>query len=170
MKQQRGPNGKMVNISFSKPSQAKAYRGSRGTHPLILRIGTRWVWVVSFTSRPFYPLERDPVSTVQDAGWAPDTPSGSFWKTSLTLLTMIRTQDSPYDQMIAVWVRPNYRFVWNLHSHKWANFSSVAPVSTRQQSDHEPLQPFQAVLVGRAVLVGLVVHRILLINRVYVEN
>jgi hypothetical protein len=33
----------------------KAYRGSRGTAPLILNLGTRWRWVVNFTPRPLYP-------------------------------------------------------------------------------------------------------------------
>jgi hypothetical protein len=31
-----------------------AYRGSRGIAPLILRLGTRWRWVISFTPRPLW--------------------------------------------------------------------------------------------------------------------
>jgi len=33
----------------------KAYWGSGGIVPGILDVGTRWRWVVSLTSRPFYP-------------------------------------------------------------------------------------------------------------------
>jgi hypothetical protein len=33
----------------------KAYWGSGGIAPCILYLGTRWTWVVSFTSRPLYP-------------------------------------------------------------------------------------------------------------------
>jgi len=34
----------------------KAYRVSRGTVPLILNLGTRWVWEVYFTPWPLYPM------------------------------------------------------------------------------------------------------------------
>jgi hypothetical protein len=33
---------------------------SRGIAPCILDLGTRWLWVVSFTTRPFYPQEKSP--------------------------------------------------------------------------------------------------------------
>jgi hypothetical protein len=35
-----------------------AYWGSGGIVPLILRLGTRWRWIVSFTPRPLYPQGR----------------------------------------------------------------------------------------------------------------
>jgi hypothetical protein len=44
----------------------KAYRGNRGTAPLILNISTRWP-VVNFTRRPFYPRESSPVPIEQEA-------------------------------------------------------------------------------------------------------
>jgi len=34
--------------------------GSRGIAPRILDLGTRWIWVVSFTSRPLYPQGKSP--------------------------------------------------------------------------------------------------------------
>jgi len=34
--------------------------GSGGIAPLILDLGTRWRWVVSFTPRPLYPQEKSP--------------------------------------------------------------------------------------------------------------
>ena len=38
-------------------------------------LGPRWRWMVNATPRPLYPQERDPVPTVQEAGWAP----GPVW-------------------------------------------------------------------------------------------
>jgi hypothetical protein len=32
----------------------------RGTAPLIPNLGTRWMWVISFTPRPFYPVGKIP--------------------------------------------------------------------------------------------------------------
>jgi len=41
---------------------------SRPTNiPLILNLGNRWRWVVSFTTRPLYPRERTPVPTEWEA-------------------------------------------------------------------------------------------------------
>ena len=52
----------------------KAQIGSRGID-LLLNIGTRCVWVVNAMPHLFYPRERHPVPTVQEAGWA----SGPVW-------------------------------------------------------------------------------------------
>jgi hypothetical protein len=38
----------------------KAYRESRGIAPRIFDLGTRWRWVVSFTTRPLYPQGKRP--------------------------------------------------------------------------------------------------------------
>jgi hypothetical protein len=38
----------------------KAYWGSEGIAPLILDLGTRWRWVVSFTTRLLYPQGNSP--------------------------------------------------------------------------------------------------------------
>jgi hypothetical protein len=38
----------------------KTYWGCGGIAPRILDLGTRWRWVVSFTTRPLYPRERSP--------------------------------------------------------------------------------------------------------------
>jgi hypothetical protein len=38
----------------------KAYWGSGGIAPLIIDLGTRWRWVVSFTPRPLYPQGENP--------------------------------------------------------------------------------------------------------------
>jgi hypothetical protein len=47
----------------------KARTGSRGI-ALFSDHGTGWGWVVNYTPRPLYPLERDTVPIVQEAGWA----------------------------------------------------------------------------------------------------
>jgi len=51
-----GKKGKVVPVHAT-----KAYWGSRSTAPLIHGLGTRWRWVVSFTTRPLYPWEVIPV-------------------------------------------------------------------------------------------------------------
>ena len=56
--------------------KVKVYKANRGIVPLIPNISDRWGWVVDPTPRPLYPRERDPVSIVQEAGWA----LGLVWK------------------------------------------------------------------------------------------
>jgi hypothetical protein len=46
----------------------KVYRGSRGTSPLILHLGTRWMCMVSATPRP-HSLEIISVPMQQEAVW-----------------------------------------------------------------------------------------------------
>jgi len=41
----------------------KALAGSRGRPPLILDLGTRWRWVVTFKSPPHQSRDRTPVPT-----------------------------------------------------------------------------------------------------------
>jgi len=38
----------------------KTYLGSGGIDPYILDLDTWWRWVVSFTTRPLYPPEKEP--------------------------------------------------------------------------------------------------------------
>jgi hypothetical protein len=47
--------GKVVPVFLTKHHAMKAYWGSGGITPLIIDLGTRWRWVVSFTPRPLYP-------------------------------------------------------------------------------------------------------------------
>jgi len=42
-------------LCLTKHHSMKLYRGSGGIAPRILYFGTRWRWVISFTSWPFYP-------------------------------------------------------------------------------------------------------------------
>ena len=55
----------------------KAYGGSRGTAPLILKLRTRWKLVDTVTPRPFTQHESITVPTEQEAEWVPE-PVGKF--------------------------------------------------------------------------------------------
>jgi len=52
-----------------------AHRGSRGIIALFLDHGTRREWVVSVMSRSLFTSGKDPVTIVQEAGWA----TGPVW-------------------------------------------------------------------------------------------
>jgi len=52
----------------------KTYWGSRNIFPCFLNLGTRWTWVVSFTSRP--PAKKPPVSNGSNGLGGPHTRSG----------------------------------------------------------------------------------------------
>ena len=90
-----GQNAKsfMLNllVKFNLEQAAKAQRGSRGTALLFFNLGARWGgWS---TSRPgrFTP-GKDPVSIVQETGWAP----GPVWTGVENLApTGIRSPDHP---------------------------------------------------------------------------
>ena len=62
----------------------KVRRGSRGTAPLILNLGTRGISVVNFTPRPIYPLEITPVPTVYKLV-GPQRRSGHFEQETILL-------------------------------------------------------------------------------------
>jgi len=38
----------------------------------LFNLGSRWGWLVNATPHPLYSQERDPVPTVQEAGWFPE--------------------------------------------------------------------------------------------------
>jgi hypothetical protein len=44
-----------LSLCLTKHHTMKTYWGSGGIAPRILDLGTRWMWVVSFTLRPLYP-------------------------------------------------------------------------------------------------------------------
>jgi hypothetical protein len=47
-----------LSLCLTKHHATKAYWESEGLAPLILDLGTRWNWVVSFTPQPLYPKEK----------------------------------------------------------------------------------------------------------------
>jgi hypothetical protein len=74
----------------------KAYRGSTGIAPLILNLGTRWRWVVSFTPRPLYHRDRIPAPS----GWAPQ-PVWTFWREKISFSYHDSNPDSPAHMTVA---------------------------------------------------------------------
>ena len=81
-----------------------AHRGSTGIALPFLDHGTRRGWGVSVTPRPLFTPGKDPVSIVQEAGWA----LGPVWRGAVTLApTGIRSQDRPARSQLLY--RPSYR-------------------------------------------------------------
>jgi hypothetical protein len=69
-----------------------AQRVGRGIALLFHNHGTRWGWVVSSTSLPYFTLGKDPVPIVQESGWAP----GPVWTGAENLApTGTRSPDHP---------------------------------------------------------------------------
>jgi hypothetical protein len=48
------------SLCLTKHHAMKAYWGSGGIDARVLDLGTRWRWVVSFTTRPLYPQVKSP--------------------------------------------------------------------------------------------------------------
>jgi hypothetical protein len=59
-----------VKLTRYMPSRHRGENGGRNIALSILDTGDRMEWVDSATPRPLYPRERDPVPTVQEAGWS----------------------------------------------------------------------------------------------------
>jgi len=74
-----------LKVQIFPPSQAAAipvhtttvYVGSRGIHPPILNLGTRWSWIVTFKPRPFCFREISPYPLTKRLG-GPQRRSGRF--------------------------------------------------------------------------------------------
>jgi len=64
-----------VKVKWSRYRPGVAQRVGRGIALLLHDRGTRRGWVVSSTPRPHFTPGKDPVPTVQEAGWAP----GPVW-------------------------------------------------------------------------------------------
>ena len=62
-------------VKWSRYRPGVAQRVGRGIAPLFHDRGTRRGWVVSSTPRPHFTPGKDPVPTLQEAGWAP----GPVW-------------------------------------------------------------------------------------------
>jgi len=58
-----------VSVKFILDKAMKVQRGSGGTAVLL---SASWRWVVSAMPQLLYPLERNPVPIVQEAGWVPE--------------------------------------------------------------------------------------------------
>jgi hypothetical protein len=97
----------------------KAYLGSGGMGPCILNLGTRWIWVVSFTPRPlysqgksqWYPLHRR-------LGWPQSRPGRDEEKNSQPVPGLEPPIIQPVAQCYTIELsrhhskRWPYRFIW----------------------------------------------------------
>ena len=72
---EKGINARPLLLSVSVTGPVVAQRVGRGIALLFQDHGTRREWVVSVTPWPLFTLGKDPVSIVQEAGWAP----GPVW-------------------------------------------------------------------------------------------
>ena len=60
-----------VKVKWSRYRPGVTQRVGRGIALLFLDRGTRRVWVVSSTPRPYFTPGKDPVPILQEAGWVP---------------------------------------------------------------------------------------------------
>jgi len=98
-----------------------AHRGTRGIALLFHDHGTRRGWRVSVTLRPLFTPGKDPVPTVQEAGWAP----GPVWTGTENLTpTGIRSPDRPARSHSAFYTRLIYILIINNSEHSTNAFSS----------------------------------------------
>jgi hypothetical protein len=72
----------------------------------ILDFGTRWSWVVSFTTRPFYPRRKtSPAVLVGKKGWWATTPVWTLWSRHKSLVPA--GNRTPVVQLVAIdWAIP----------------------------------------------------------------
>ena len=76
--------------------------------------------MVSSTPRPYFTPGKDPVSFVQEAGWAP----GQVWTGGKTRPTGIRSPDRPARSSVAIPTElPGPQFNMNRITHKQGNLS-----------------------------------------------
>jgi len=71
-----------IRVKFILELAMKAQRGVRGIAQLF-NLGFTLGWVVNATPRPLHPSERDLVSILHEAGWAP----GRLWTGAENLAT-----------------------------------------------------------------------------------
>ena len=110
-----------------------AHRESRGIALLFHDHGTRRGWVVSVTPRPLFTPGKDPVPTVQEAGWVP----GPVWTGAENLApTGIRSPDRPARSQSLYRLRYPARLISRLQNIPWDGLSSA---TKSQSGPHYPL-------------------------------
>lgn len=98
--------GKVVSVYTM-----KEYRGSRGTAPLILSLGTWWRCVVNFVPWLLYPLGKEIVVPFWVGVWIGLQSQSAFWRRRKTMCYWNICQMERYSK----W---KYRFLWWKH---WVN-------------------------------------------------
>jgi hypothetical protein len=83
--------GRVTTVLNSLSTTPWRYMRDQRYNYIILKLGTRWRWVVSFTHRPLYPSGKySPVTVVKRAGWAPD-PVWTLWRRA-KFLSFVRNE------------------------------------------------------------------------------
>ena len=81
----------------------KAYGGRRGIAPLILNLGTRWRWVVSFTPLPICrPPWKETCFPTSRKLSVPQNRSGSFVEQKSLTFARVRTFDLPARNLVTI--------------------------------------------------------------------
>ena len=80
----------------------KTYRESRGIAPHFLNLGTRWMWMVKFTSQPLYLQESTLVSIEYEVVWSPESVRKICRRENYFAPTGIWTMDFPTRYVVAV--------------------------------------------------------------------
>jgi hypothetical protein len=122
----------------------KAYRGSGCIDPHYLELGTSWRWVVSFTSRPLYPRERDPGTHFIGGSVDPRAGLDDVWKRRFLLLPGLELQPLGRPSCSRSLYRLRYPGSWSrcIDSHfldldtswRWVVSFTPLPLYTRGKS------------------------------------
>ena len=105
-----------VKVKWSRYRPSVAQRVGRGIALLFHDRGTRRGWVVSSTPRPHFSPGKDPVSILQEAGWAP----GPVWTGGNSHPHRDSIPDRPAHSQSLYWLsypaytlHSNYEKYWN---------------------------------------------------------
>jgi len=105
-----------LNKSKADPRQAKkTYSGNSGIAPIILNLGNRWSWVISFTPWPVSPARKVPQHPWNKSG-------GS--RSGLGLLEEIKSLNRA--RIPVLWLEPEVSQFAQLGNHMWWYSQSVS--------------------------------------------
>ena len=117
-----------VKVKRSRYRPGVAQRVGRGIALLFRDPGTRRGWVVSSTSRPHFTPRKDPVTIVQEAGWAP----GPVWTGGKSRPHRDSIPDRPAPIQSLYWLSyPANSFVQYIYNSNSFNSSSNVNVLDR---------------------------------------
>jgi hypothetical protein len=89
----------------------KAYWRSEGIAPHILDLGTRWRWVVTFTSWPLYPQEKSSWYPLDRRLGGPQ--SQTWWGEKYSALTGIQAPNHPaHSPVLCHWALPAHVYIY----------------------------------------------------------
>ena len=121
-----------IKLKWSRYRPGVAQRVGRGIALLFHDCGTRKGWVVSSTPRPHFSLEKDPVSILQEAGWAP----GPVWTVGKSHLHGDSIPDRPSCSQSL------YRLSYPTHTHTYIYICIYILLITEHSGDVSPVSMF----------------------------